>query len=119
MSVKRVLDRGARLLMERQRLKLSQKAAADMGGCSEQAWIRYEKGQGIKQEVVDRLQGQGWNMVWVVFGDDAQAMQQGHDADAAELLSLWRSVHPDQRAGLLLLVRTYAAAHPFTAAALG
>lgn len=119
MSSKLDQDRAARLTAERRRLGLSQRAAAMAAGCGEQAWIRYEKGQGMKQDVVDTLQAQGWNMVWVVFGDDAQAMQQGHDADAAELLSLWRSVHPDQRAGLLLLVRTYAAAHPFTAAALG
>ena len=117
MSVKHDLDRAARLLAERQRLGLSQRAAAGVAGCSEQTWIRYEKGQGIKQDVVDRLQAQGWNMMWVTFGDDAPAPQPEHDAQTAELLSLWRSVHPDQRAGLLLLVRTYAAAHPMAGVA--
>ena len=117
MSSKLDQDRAARLTAERRRLGLSQRAAAIAAGCGEQAWIRYEKGQGMKQDVVDALQAQGWNMVWVVFGDDAPALLPDHDAQTAELLSLWRSVHPDQRAGLLLLVRTYAAAHPMAGVA--
>lgn len=102
--------RANRLRVERKRLGLTQPQASEILGMRVQSWVRFEKGSPLDQEMIERLHQAGWDMRYVVFGDDRSAPKL--DVLEQELLQLLHAVSPDHQAGLMYLARAFALGYP-------
>lgn len=104
------MARGQRLREERRRLNLTQMQACELAGVREQAWVRYEKGNIFLLDIVEPLDANGFDMVYVIFGQ----RRSGSSLPPVELevVSLLNQTALHQRDSLLLLMRTFASAHP-------
>lgn len=101
---------GLRLRDERIRLNLIQLQTCQIAGVLEQAWVRYEKGDPFKLEVVEPLQLAGFDMVYVIFG--IRTKDRPLSESEQHLLRLFNAIQPDQQSTLTLLVETFVKAHP-------
>ena len=101
---------GLRLRDERMRLNFIQLQACQIAGVLEQAWVRYEKGDPFKLEVIEPLQLAGFDMVYVVFG--VRHSERPLKESEQNILRLFNQVHADQVTALVGLLETFVKAHP-------
>lgn len=102
MNVKFIdLDRSNRLKSERKKFKgLTQKAAAEIAGVSEQSWVRFEKrGEAFDLNVVKRLEDYGFDMMFVIFGIPKKL-----EPDQQELIRLYSNADENQKTKILQMI---------------
>lgn len=107
---KKDVARGLRLRDERIRLDLIQLKACAIAGVLEQAWVRYEKGEPFKLDVIQPLQEAGFDMIYVIFG--LRTQERPLTASEQSLLRLFHATSVEQQGSLMLLVETFAKTHP-------
>lgn len=100
---------GQRLRDERIRLDLIQLQACQIAGVLEQAWVRYEKGDPFKLEVIEPLRLAGFDMIYVIFG--VRTVEKPLTESEQKLLRLYNLTQIDQQPSLMLLVETFSTAH--------
>lgn len=100
--------RGQRLIDERKRLRLTQVKACEIASTHVPTWIRYEKGQLFKLDIVEPLERAGFDMMYVIFN-----VRKNNDLPESEqlLLRLFRSLLPEQRDGFIKLAQGFVLAH--------
>lgn len=101
---------GQRLRDERVRLNLIQLQACQIAGVLEQAWVRYEKGDPFKIEMIEPLRVAGFDMIYVIFG--VRTIEKPLTVSEQVLLRQFNAIEPAHHSTLMLLIDTFAKAHP-------
>lgn len=103
-------ERGNRLRQERQRLGLTQKKVCELASTHVPTWVRYEKGQAFSTDVCETLQGLGFDMIFVVFGQRKSASDLSESEQL--LLRLFHSIHTTQQDAFIKMAQTFALCNP-------
>lgn len=95
---------GIRLREERERLEITQADAALLTGVSRQMWGRYERGAMPSAEVFLRLNGQGFDINYILGG--SRRLTEGTLKDEERtLIDCFRTVGSDAKAAILRVAR--------------
>jgi transcriptional regulator with XRE-family HTH domain len=96
------IDIGTRLKEERERLKLSQAALAEIGGKKKLAQLKYEQGESSPTaSYLAAAQRVGVDVLYVVTGERAAGLPAGLSAEEQLLLETYRALPTPERKKVL------------------
>ena len=99
------LARGERLKAERKRLKMTQPAIAELLDVAVGSIVRYEKqGDALNQNQLVKLNAAGFDTYFITFGLRASDLTD----DEFEVVSAYRSLSDELKAGFVNLAKAYA-----------
>ena len=99
---------GIRLREERERIGITQADAALLAGCTREQWGRYERGANASADVLLRLQGQGFDVNYILGGQRLMNAEATLTDEEAALLRCFRAARPEGKSALLRLGKSEA-----------